>query len=429
MDARCRVRGRKTDAQQGFTLVELLVVIAIIGILVALLLPAIQAAREAARRNQCLNQLGKQIGVALHTHLDSRKYFPLASTAPYTNAAPKGKYGAQGADKAGTYPNIRYASQDGDGYSWLVQLLPFMEEEITYKKIAQRVTPPGNTDRPEGDLLDWAFHTSAVRNPVANAPDTASAGDPAVNPYIFATQVPMLICPSYRGGKDVKNFFAAPADASLTVSAGNYVALSATSYAVSGTSLNLLYLERRSSPPQVSPPLQTCSGTTLCGNGGIPFPSQPVTTTGKVITRGRGDQEFSDGTSKTVVVAESREETFTSWYSGYASYVVGHWPTTGAPTATPPTTPPTPVQWLCVSPCKSGLNKGDPDAPDYFQSTNPHGGPRVFGPSSNHPGVVQHCFADGHGRPINDTIDPTVYLRMITVAGRETDSEASGGGF
>jgi prepilin-type N-terminal cleavage/methylation domain-containing protein len=421
MDARCRKR-------RGFTLVELLVVIAIIGILVALLLPAIQAAREAARRNQCLNQLGKQIGVALHTHLDSRKYFPLASTAPYTNAA-TGKYGTQGADKTGTYPNIVYASQKGDGYSWLVQLLPFMEEEVTYKKIAQRVTPPGYTDRPEGDLQDWAFHATATKNPVANAPDTAGAGDPAVNPYIFATQVPMLICPSYRGGKDVKNFFAAPADASLTVSAGNYVALPATSYAVQGGGFNMLYLEKRSVPPTGSITASACSGATLCGNGGIPFPSPPVAN-GKVISRGRGDQEFSDGMSHTVVVAESREERFTSWYSGFTSYVVGHWPTTGAPTASPTTTPPTPINWLCVSPCKSGLNKGDPDAPDYFQTTNPHhADPRVFGPSSNHPGVVQHCFADGHGRPINDTIDPTVYLHMITVAGRETDTEASGGGF
>src|SRR5262245_51765408 len=140
MEAKCRER-------RGFTLVELLVVIAIIGILIALLLPAIQAAREAARRNQCLNQLGKQIGLALQNHHDTRNYFPLASTAPYRNI----QYGTVGV-LSGAAPNIIYPGQAGDGYSWIVQILPFMEEEVMYKDTAQRVA--GAANRPLGDLLD-----------------------------------------------------------------------------------------------------------------------------------------------------------------------------------------------------------------------------------------------------------------------------------
>jgi prepilin-type N-terminal cleavage/methylation domain-containing protein len=93
----------------GFTLVELLVVIAIIGILIALLLPAVQMAREAARRSQCLNNL-KQIGLAMENYEGTFKVFP-----------PGGLSTA-----AGNF-----------GHSWLIRILPYIEEETVYSEFDQ----------------------------------------------------------------------------------------------------------------------------------------------------------------------------------------------------------------------------------------------------------------------------------------------------
>lgn len=97
--------------RSGFTLVELLVVIAIIGILVALLLPAIQAAREAARRTECSNNT-KQLALALHNYHDTQGRFPPTGVL----------YG----DPHTVPHQVPYH------HSWLVMILPFMEEGPLY---------------------------------------------------------------------------------------------------------------------------------------------------------------------------------------------------------------------------------------------------------------------------------------------------------
>jgi len=94
---------------RGFTLIEVLIVVAIIGVLVALLLPAVQAAREAARRSQCINNL-RQIGIALHEHHGARGKFPAGLVDRRTGANPASRQ-----------------------LAWSVYLLPYLEEQSTWR--------------------------------------------------------------------------------------------------------------------------------------------------------------------------------------------------------------------------------------------------------------------------------------------------------
>ncbi|MBM80740.1 MAG: prepilin-type cleavage/methylation domain-containing protein [Planctomycetaceae bacterium] len=102
--------------KRGFTLIELLVVIAIIAILIALLLPAVQQAREAARRSTCKNNL-KQIGLGMANYEETFKIFP----AQYYNV------------HGSVFGGMRWT--DSAKGSYLVQLLPFVDQAPLYNKI------------------------------------------------------------------------------------------------------------------------------------------------------------------------------------------------------------------------------------------------------------------------------------------------------
>lgn len=115
---------RKTRATEpGFTLVELLVVIVIIATLIALLLPAVQSAREAARRTQCANNL-KQQGLAIANYESAKQVFPLGG---FLSPA----YIAQIRQPKGSRV---YAH----GYSWMLAILPFLEEQALYNSLDLR---------------------------------------------------------------------------------------------------------------------------------------------------------------------------------------------------------------------------------------------------------------------------------------------------
>jgi type II secretory pathway pseudopilin PulG len=124
----------------------LLVVIAIIGVLIGLLLPAVQAAREAARRSSCSNNMKQQaLGLQIRTDRNARggdNFFPWSvyrATATGVNA---GK-------------NTVAINALADGWSWVTQLLPGMEESNVFDQLTS------GTAAAKAAATDAAFSTAA----------------------------------------------------------------------------------------------------------------------------------------------------------------------------------------------------------------------------------------------------------------------------
>jgi prepilin-type N-terminal cleavage/methylation domain-containing protein len=124
--------------RDGFSLVELLLVIAILGILVGLFLPAVQQTRESARRVTCQNNL-RQITSGVLLFEENRKQFPNA----YTHIPPY--------DKAWPWQDPCLEEIPFLGPTWLVDILPFIEELHTYElfslgyAISAQVNQPGRS--------------------------------------------------------------------------------------------------------------------------------------------------------------------------------------------------------------------------------------------------------------------------------------------
>ena len=354
-------------AGAGFTLVELLVVIAIIGTLVGLLLPAVQMARESARRTGCTNKT-KQLLLGLLRSQESNKRLPAAIDRYPQHAVTFASSGGP-------------ASASPGGFSWIVHLLPFIEETTLHAGIVTG-----------SDRLGRGAHPFMAK--LASGPD-----------HPCQTALAVLQCPSYAGPPTV-SAAAGSNHRSISTYDGSspYPRIAITNYkCVTGVATQW-------------------KAATIADNGGMPLKGP------KTVDPDRDDlpvlgldmDALKDGTSTTILLSESKEGGNSAWIDGMQTFVTAladdssavptlsgnAWNAVGTQVA---------IGWgpSAANPARKALALG-------ARGTR---GDSAWGPSSDHANLVTTGFADGHVDTLATDIDAAVYFGLVTRAGRETTGQ------
>jgi len=385
------------------------------------------------------------LGLALLNHEVTYKRFPLLNwgTVATNVNAPNGVPQTYLPNLYGSQPGKQVGSQGlpQAGYSWMVRLLPMVEEGVAYTNLSnasQRFAYP-------------AFATQGGTGAgTQKGPGCRyQAGGPQATPWWrhFSTiDLDQVRCPSFAGdalstGVDTFPGYKAcamdtqvdpPPDPKPSTPWGvvttNYKAMTATHFgclqnptAFAGGAMDQYY--ELPNGVIVPPETQASQGTAI--------------------------RSIVDGTSKTIVLAESKEQKVSSWYDGVASWVtavpIGKCPMGVYNNQTPSASSPAqPIRqnvqqaqsnvstyfWRMAPGAVTALNYGPKVAGQYYNFGQNFAGGDIlpqfnvsqweWGPSSDHSGgVVMHAFGDAHVQTIDEAIDATLYVQLCTRAGRE----------
>ena len=359
---------RLCSRRRGFTLVELLVVIAIIGTLVGLLLPAVQSAREAARRSSCSNNI-RQVALSVLNFESARQKLPAITDRNEFTGVP------------GTITNNQATTP---GYGWIVHCLPFMEETGLYTAISQSSGKFANS-------------------PFASTTQTVGAGSGGLQ--AADQNLVILRCPTFTGD----------GNAEIDVNGNSNGVSYAPAYSGLGAGKVALTNYKACAGTHLM------SGTSLMNNGAMTYPTVSGTLFNVSRTAGIPLGSIADGSSKTVMLAESKERGYGGWIDGTATWVVAMnlsgttpnyvnnvWTSDGS---TPVVSAAGTTKGVGINFAASGTSQQLPTAAWTPYAT--YG--MAWGASSEHAGgVVLHAFADGHISLISSDIDTQIYPALYS---------------
>lgn len=373
---------RTLPRSRGFTLIELLVVIAIVAVLIALILPAVQKARESANRLECQNNL-KQIALALHNYHDSHLVFPPGMVTGWPRidtpvAGVGGNFGTVNPAEAESLVPVSPVNGAGaHGQSWMLYILPMIEQKSAYELWNPALNVFGNTN-----LLTWAAQIPPT-NTQALQVETAPG----------QTHVKAFYCPSRRPNMQSNGPFshALRVDPAQTSGGNDYAGC-----AGSGILFDL--------PTRRTYHLNSAQLGTLNASGTIvqqPWQVYQLNVRSGVFAPNSSTSfaAISDGTSQTILVAEAERFGGTRAEERNAAPDSRRIPCDG---------------WAWGGPATMFSTFRPPNQQEFYESA---GGP--------HADIVQVALADGSARSVSDSIGLEVWHRLGSMA----DGVPVGGGF